>query len=126
MNKESLILIVDDDERNIFSLSAVLRSKGYETMSALNGEISLEILRSNSSIKLVLMDVMMPVMDGLEAISIMRSDPKLIHTPVIALTARSMGGDMEKYIESGANDYCSKPIEIETLISKIENLFQKG
>jgi CheY-like chemotaxis protein len=120
MNKK-LILIVDDDERNIFALSAVMRHKGYETKSALNGEDCLNILRSDGDIDLVLMDIMMPIMDGYQATKLIREDQNLKQIPIIALTANAMAGDKEKCIEAGASDYQPKPINIEELLIKIEN-----
>jgi len=124
MSKKTTILIVDDDERNIFALSAVMRSKGYLIKSALDGEAGLNILNTNSQIDLVLMDIMMPIMDGFEAISIIRNDKGLSSIPIIALTANAMVGDKEKCIRAGATDYLPKPVDIDKLISKISTCLQ--
>ena len=121
MNDTKTILIVDDDERNIFALSAVMRSMGYNIESALDGELGLKKLQENKSIDLVLMDIMMPVMDGYETMKLIRKHEELNEIPIIALTAKAMVGDRERCIEAGANDYCSKPVDISELTDKISN-----
>jgi CheY-like chemotaxis protein len=110
------ILIVDDDNRNIFALSAVLRSKGFTIVSAPSAMEALELLKTNGNIHVVLMDIMMPGMDGYEAISQIRSDPSIANTPVIAVTAQAMVGDREKSLEAGADAYISKPVDVDVLL----------
>ena len=109
------ILIVDDDSRNIFALSAVLRAKGYHCVSATGGREGLDLLAQDRDITVVLMDMMMPGMDGYEAMAVMRTDPLLKDIPVIAVTARAMVGDRERCINAGASGYVSKPINVEEL-----------
>ena len=112
------VLIVDDDMRNVYALANVLDDKGMAVLIAENGKDALEQLRANGdSIDLVLMDIMMPEMDGYEAIRLIREQPAFRRLPIIALTAKAMKGDRQKCIESGANDYLSKPIEIDKLLS---------
>lgn len=119
MNTKITVLIIDDDDRNIFALSAVLRAKKFHIVSAMDGKAGLETLRSDSSIDIVLMDIMMPIMDGYEATQCIRADKTLKNIPIIALTANAMVGDKEKCIKAGANDYCSKPVDIDELMEKI-------
>jgi signal transduction histidine kinase/CheY-like chemotaxis protein/HAMP domain-containing protein len=115
--KGKKVLIVDDDMRNLFALSKVLDEKGMQILEAENGKVALDMLQKEKGIDIVLMDIMMPVMDGYEAISKIRSLPAFKALPVIALTAKAMKEDVEKCIAAGANDYLAKPIEIEKLIS---------
>ena len=120
MKKE--ILIIDDDSRNIFALSAVLKAKKYDCVSALNAVDGLKILCSNKNIGVVLMDMMMPEMDGYEAIAKIKSDEKLRNIPVIAITAQAMAGDREKCLAAGAEDYISKPVDVDQLINVLNKL----
>ncbi|NOU73792.1 response regulator [Paenibacillus sp. LMG 31458] len=113
------ILLVDDDLRNTFALSKVLRKHGLDVVMADNGKLALDKLESESGIELVIMDIMMPVMDGYEAISHIRTMPKFQSLPIIALTAKAMTGDREKCIERGANDYMTKPVDTDKLLSLI-------
>jgi signal transduction histidine kinase/DNA-binding response OmpR family regulator/HAMP domain-containing protein len=110
-------LIVDDDMRNLFALSKVLDEKGMKIIEAENGKVALEKIEAQKDIDIVLMDIMMPVMDGYEAMRRIRQKPQFKTLPVIALTAKAMKDDVEKCIAAGANDYLAKPIEIEKLIS---------
>ena len=114
------ILIVDDDSRNIFALSAVLRSKGFTVVSAPSATEGLQLLKNNTNIHAVLMDIMMPGMDGYEAIAQIRSDPSISNTPVIAVTAQAMVGDREKSLEAGANAYISKPVDVDGLLELLK------
>ena len=121
-NKEDIfkgrkILLVDDDMRNLFAISKVLKKKEINVLKAENGKKALEVLAEEKNIELVLMDLMMPVMDGYEAIKQIRLQPGLSKLPIIALTAKAMVGDREKSIEAGANDYISKPVDMERLLS---------
>ena len=111
------ILIVDDDVRNVFALSSVLEMRGMEVMFAENGRDGIETLKANPSVDLVLMDIMMPEMDGYETTRAIRELPEFEHLPVIALTAKAMKGDREKSIESGASDYITKPVDVDRLLS---------
>lgn len=126
MKKDRIVLIVDDDHRNILALSAVMRSRGFKVKSANNGEAGLLELKTNPNIDLVLMDIMMPIMDGYQAIRSIREDVQIKDTPIIALTAKAMKGDQEKCIEAGATEYCSKPVDINELIEKIEYCLKWG
>ena len=111
------VLIVDDDVRNVFALTSVLESQGIETIFAENGRAGLEILEQNPDVDLVLMDVMMPEMDGYETTRAVRALPEHRNLPIISLTAKAMAGDREKSIESGASDYITKPIDPDRLVS---------
>lgn len=113
------ILLADDDMRNIFALTSAFESYNIQVEIANNGQEALDILNEDNAIDLVLMDIMMPVMDGYEAIEQIRKNRKYIDLPIIAITAKAMKGDKEKAIEAGANDYVSKPIDIDKLISLI-------
>ncbi|MNE65192.1 Polar-differentiation response regulator DivK [compost metagenome] len=113
---ENKILIIDDDHRNIFALCAVLKAKGYQCLSAIGAEEGLEILANDRDIVVVLMDMMMPGMDGYEAISKMKSSPQFKDIPVIAVTAQAMLGDKERCLNAGAVGYVAKPINVEELL----------
>lgn len=113
------ILLADDDMRNIFALTSAFESLNIHVEIANNGQEALDILNLENNIDLVLMDIMMPVMDGYEAIANIRKNKKYQELPIIAITAKAMKGDKEKAIEAGANDYVSKPIDIDKLISLI-------
>jgi len=111
------ILLVDDDSRNVFALTKVLQERGMEILKAENGKIALEMLDTHPEIDLVLMDIMMPEMDGYEAMKRIRSQGKFKNLPVIALTAKAMKDDKQKCIDAGANDYIAKPIDVERMLS---------
>ncbi|MCP4152575.1 MAG: response regulator, partial [bacterium] len=113
------ILVVDDDMRNVFSLKKVLSEKGIEVLVGKNGKEGLDVLENNPEIDLVLMDIMMPVMDGYEAIAGIRNQQKFADLPVIALTAKAMKGDRSKCIEVGASDYLAKPVDTDRLFSML-------
>jgi CheY-like chemotaxis protein/signal transduction histidine kinase/CHASE3 domain sensor protein len=122
--EERCILVVEDDVRNIFALSRVLEPKGAKVEIARNGREALEMLaRTNGAggraVDLVLMDIMMPEMDGLTAIREIRKRPEWGRLPVIALTAKAMKGDREKCLEAGANDYIAKPLDVDKLLSLV-------
>ncbi|MBV4355777.1 response regulator [Pinibacter aurantiacus] len=114
------ILIVDDDARNVFALTAVLRAKGYYCISAPDVKEALAILTGTGNIKTVLLDMMMPEIDGYEAIPIIRKMEKHIATPIIAVTAQAMVGDRERCLAAGANDYVSKPINVDVLVTLLK------
>ncbi len=111
------VLLADDDMRNIFALSTAFESYDMNIEIANNGQEALDILERNEQIDLVLMDIMMPVMDGYEAIEKIRANKKFANLPIIAVTAKAMKGDREKTIAVGANDYISKPVDVDKLIS---------
>jgi CheY-like chemotaxis protein/HAMP domain-containing protein len=111
------VLIVDDDIRNIFAISAVLERQGMEVRYAENGREGIETLRSWPEAEVVLMDVMMPEMDGYETMRAVRSDERFRDLPIIALTAKAMKGDREKCLEAGASDYVTKPVDVDQLQS---------
>jgi CheY-like chemotaxis protein/signal transduction histidine kinase/CHASE3 domain sensor protein len=111
------ILLVDDDMRNVFALSKILQERGMEVIKSENGKKALEMLDTHADIDLVLMDIMMPEMDGYEAMKRIRSQMKFKNLPVIALTAKAMKDDKQKCIDAGANDYITKPIDVERLLS---------
>jgi len=111
------ILMVDDDMRNLYSLSAALEDFGIKITTASNGQEALDFLANDHSIELVLMDIMMPVMDGYEAITRIREQNKFTKLPIIALTAKAMQEDRSRCIEVGANDYFPKPIDVPKLKS---------
>jgi CheY-like chemotaxis protein len=115
--KDKKILIVDDDMRNIFALSASLEDKGMEVLVAGNGVEGLNALAENPDTALVLMDIMMPEMDGYQAMGKIREQPAFRKLPIIALTAKAMKGDRAKCIEAGASDYLAKPIDTDKLLS---------
>ncbi len=109
------VLICDDDAKNIFSLSEALESLGIEVFEAFNGKEALEFLEKDNKINLILMDIMMPIMDGIEAIKHIKSNIETKDIPIIAVTAKAMKGDKESFIEVGASDYISKPIDFDIL-----------
>jgi two-component system, cell cycle response regulator DivK len=116
------ILIVDDDSRNIFALSAVLKAKGYKCLSAASAREALVLLESHGDIGIVLMDMMMPDMDGYEAIGKIRADDAKKDTPVVAVTAQAMVGDREKCLAAGADAYLSKPVNVDVLTETLKEL----
>lgn len=120
MNKK--ILIVDDDPRNIFALTLTLKSRGYQTVSCTMAQEAIDILKNDHQFTAVLMDMMMPEMDGYEAIRIIRSTPSINKIPVIAVTAQAMPEDRQKCLDAGAQEYVSKPINVDQLMNAIEKL----
>ena len=111
------ILIVDDDVRNIFSLAAVLERHKMNVISAENGKDAITLLKKTPDVEIVLMDVMMPEMDGYETMRAIRKLSRFKNLPMISLTAKAMKGDREKCIEAGASDYITKPVNTEQLLS---------
>jgi CheY-like chemotaxis protein len=103
--------------RNVFALTSVLESNGMQVLYAENGREGIEALRENPDVDLVLMDIMMPEMDGYEAIRAIRSDEAFQQLPVISLTAKAMKGDREKSVTAGASDYIVKPVDTDQLLS---------
>ncbi len=115
--KNKKVLIIDDDVRNVFALATVLEENNMETVCAVNGHEGLKLLAENNDVAVVLMDIMMPEMDGYEATKEIRKQPKYRKLPIIALTAKAMRDDKAKCIEAGANDYLAKPIDADKLMS---------
>jgi signal transduction histidine kinase/CheY-like chemotaxis protein/HAMP domain-containing protein/CHASE3 domain sensor protein len=111
------ILIADDDMRSAFALSRVLNGHGMATLKAPDGKKALELLDQEPDVDLVLMDIMMPVLDGYETIRRIRSQERFAKLPIIAVTAKAMKGDMEKCLAAGANDYLNKPVDAQRLLS---------
>jgi CheY-like chemotaxis protein/signal transduction histidine kinase len=112
-------LLVDDDARNIFALSSVLERRGMEVLSVTTGREAIAILKADRDVSIVLMDIMMPEMDGYETIQAIREDPWVRRLPIIALTAKAMKGDRERCLEAGASDYLAKPVNTEQLLSAL-------
>jgi CheY-like chemotaxis protein len=111
------ILLAEDDVRNIFALSQVMEPLGAKLEIARNGREALDMLERHDDVELVLMDIMMPEMDGLTATREIRSMPRYRGLPIIALTAKAMSSDREACLQAGANDYIAKPIDIDKLLS---------
>jgi CheY-like chemotaxis protein len=120
------VLIVDDDMRNIFALSKALRARGLKVIMAQDGPKALTQLKSQSGIDIVLMDIMMPGMDGYTCIREIRSNPDWARLPIIAVTAKAMRGDAEACIAAGANDYSPKPIDVDRLCQQMAALVRQA
>jgi CheY-like chemotaxis protein len=119
--KNKIVLIVDDEERNVFALRSYLETLEMEIITALNGEEAISILQDNPKPDIILLDIMMPIMDGYETLGILKNNDKLKDIPVIAVTAKAMKGDEEKCFKAGAWDYVSKPVNMEILIEKMNH-----
>ncbi|MGV9234839.1 response regulator, partial [Streptomyces nigra] len=115
------VLVVDDDARNLFALSGALELHGFQVLHADNGRRGIETLLAHPDVSLVLMDVMMPEMDGYAATAEIRAMPQYADLPIIAVTAKAMPGDQEKSLASGANDYVTKPVDTNDLISRVQH-----
>jgi HAMP domain-containing protein/CheY-like chemotaxis protein/signal transduction histidine kinase len=113
------VLVVDDDVRNIFALSSVLERRGMIVLTAGTGREAITLLEATPDVAIVLMDIMMPEMDGYETMQVMRQNPSLRRLPIIALTAKAMKGDREKCLEAGASEYLAKPVNTEQLLSAL-------
>ena len=111
------VLVMDDDIRNIFAINSVLESRKIKVLHAENGKLGIQLLNENADVDLVLMDMMMPEMDGLTATQEIRKIPKFAKIPIISLTAKAMKGDREKAISAGASDYVTKPVDPDKLLS---------
>ena len=113
-------MIIDDDNKNIFALSATLKAKGYTTVAATNAAEGIQQLKEKKEIGIVLIDIMMPEMDGYEALRIIRNEEQIKELPVIAVTAQAMKGDKEKCIAAGATNYIAKPVDVDALLALLE------
>ncbi|HEX4079496.1 MAG TPA: HAMP domain-containing protein [Rhizomicrobium sp.] len=113
------VLLVDDDARNIFALSSVLERRGMRVLTATTGKEAIQLVESTPSLAIVLMDIMMPEMDGYQTIQTIRQNPAFRRLPIVALTAKAMKGDREKCLEAGASDYLAKPVNTEQLLSAL-------
>ena len=116
------VLIIDDDARNIFALSATLRSRAFECLSCMSAKEALQLLNSDEPIDAILIDMMMPDMDGYEAIPLIKNIDKRLATPVISVTAQAMVGDREKCLEAGADGYISKPVDVDKLLQLLSTI----
>jgi len=113
------VLLVDDDARNIFALSSALERRGMRVLTATTGMEAIELVHSTPELAIVLMDIMMPEMDGYQTIARIREEPDYRRLPIVALTAKAMKGDREKCLEAGASDYLAKPVNTEQLLSAL-------
>ncbi|MCK8143132.1 response regulator [Flavobacterium sp. I-SCBP12n] len=121
MNKKKL-LIIDDDPRNIFALVNTLRARSYECLSCLSAEEALVLLETDQIFDAVLIDMMMPDMDGYDAIPLIKKIPSRKSTTIIAVTAQAMTGDKEKCFEAGADVYISKPVDVDKLLVALSKI----
>jgi CheY-like chemotaxis protein len=111
------VLVVDDDVRNIFALTTVLENNDMEVITATNGRQAIDLIQATDNLSAVLMDIMMPEMDGYETMREIRKSPRFRALPILALTAKAMKGDREKCLEAGASDYIAKPVNTDELLS---------
>lgn len=121
--KTKKILIIDDDSRNIFALAAVLKAKKYNCLSAQSAKQGFDILEKDQDVNVVLMDMMMPDMDGYQAMKKMKTEPLMKDIPVIAVTAQAMLGDKERCLNAGAVGYISKPVNVDELVLLLNKYF---
>jgi CheY-like chemotaxis protein len=119
-----VILIVEDDPKNLKLIRDLLQIRGYTTLEATDGKQGVDMAREKMP-DLILMDIQMPVMDGFEAISILKADPVTKSIPIIALTAFAMQGDREKCMEAGCNDYITKPLDTRAFVTKVKEYLEK-
>ncbi|TMH38701.1 MAG: response regulator [Betaproteobacteria bacterium] len=113
------VLVVDDDIRNVFALTSALEAHGMEVLHAESGKEGIELLKRTAEIDLVLMDVMMPGLDGLDTMRIIRQLDGYQSLPIIAVTAKAMMGDRDKCLEAGATDYIAKPVNVDVLLATL-------
>jgi CheY-like chemotaxis protein len=119
------VLVVDDDVRNLFAVTTILERFQINVLTAESGNVAIDMIKDNSKIEMVLMDIMMPEMDGYETTQKIRKDERYSDLPIIAVTAKAMKGDREKCIDAGASDYIVKPIKIDQLLSLMRLWFHK-
>jgi hypothetical protein len=113
------VLLVDDDARNIFALSSVLERRGMKVLTATTGREAVNMLQSAPEAAIILMDIMMPEMDGYQTMRAIRQNPRWRRLPIVALTAKAMKGDREKCLDAGASDYLAKPVNTEQLLAAL-------
>jgi CheY-like chemotaxis protein len=116
------VLIIDDDARNIFALKATLQAKSFDCLSCTSAEEGLKLLHGDEHVDAILIDMMMPDMDGYEAIPLIKNIPRRASTPVISVTAQAMIGDKEKCLQAGADDYISKPVDVDKLLQLLGSI----
>ena len=120
------MLVIDDDARNVFAITSTLELHGLRVTQASDGRRGIEALRAAPDTDLILMDVMMPGMDGYATMTAIRQMPQFGRLPIIAVTARAMPGDREKSLAAGANDYVTKPVDTDELLACMERWLSKG
>ena len=120
MEPGKTILIIDDDSRNIFALTAVLKTRGYRCLSAVTVADAIALMKAGSGIGIILMDMMMPDMDGYEAIPRIKSMHEIPQLPIIAVTAQAMKGDRERCLDAGADGYIAKPVDVDALVNVLK------
>jgi CheY-like chemotaxis protein len=120
------LLIVDDDVRNVFALTSVLEGYGMDVLYAEDGQAGIDILQRNTDVALVLMDVMMPGLDGYATTETIRRMPQFTDLPIIVITAKVMKGDREKSLASGASDYVPKPVDVDHLLGVMRTWLQRA
>lgn len=120
--ENKVVLIVDDEDSNIYALQSYLDTLDVKIRVAKNGEQAISLLQQEETVDIILLDMMMPVMDGYETLQALKENDSLKQIPVIAVTAKAMKGDREKCLEAGAWDYVSKPLDMKLLIEKITQL----
>lgn len=118
-----LILLVEDNEANIITTVSYLEAKHYRVLLAKNGQEVIAIAKAHQP-DIILMDIQMPTMDGIEATRQIRLDPNLVNIPIIAMTALAMSGDRDRCLEAGANEYVSKPLKLKQLVTTIQSLLK--
>ena len=119
------VLIIDDDARNIFALATVLENQDMQVLTAVNGRAGIEIVDQTPDLSVVLMDIMMPEMDGYEIMREIRKNERFSALPILALTAKAMKGDREKCLEAGASDYIAKPVNVDELLALLRVWLQR-
>jgi CheY-like chemotaxis protein len=122
MTSKKRVLIIDDDARNIFALSAVLKSRAFDCLSCSSAEDALQLLKTGEKIDIILIDMMMPDMDGYEAIPLIKDILHRKGTPILSVTAQAMVGDREKCLAAGADGYISKPVDVDKLLHIISGI----
>lgn len=118
--KDKVILIADDEDKNTFALYSYLETLEMKILVAKDGEETIKLLKSGLKVDMILLDIMMPVMDGYETLAALKQNVSFKQIPVIAVTAKAMKGDKERCLEAGAWDYISKPLDLKILIDKID------
>ena len=116
-------MLVEDNEANIITTVSYLEAKHYRVLLAKNGQEAIAIAKAHQP-DIILMDIQMPVMDGIEATRQIRLDPNLVNIPIIAMTALAMSGDRDRCLNAGANEYVSKPLKLKQLVTTIQNLLE--